>query len=186
VATGASAAVPASPGPEPASWEAEDGKVPAAAAGVATAPAAGGDEEDEERQGKFWREDKIGLLLTLQSEASAHDPCPQIPKTFLNPAHMSQLVRELKKRAPPQEEAAQETEDPQAGDEALRANAARWEPPEVQAKQVLATRRSWAQFGPMVAGAAWALGFFAAARKAFVADAADDNWTLHGRLFSCL
>src|SRR5262249_3945276 len=106
VATGASAAVPASPGPEPASWEAEDGKVPAAAAGVATAPAAGGEEEDEERQGKFWREDKIGLLLTLQSEASAHDPCPQIPKTFLNPAHMSQLVRELKKRAPPQEEAA--------------------------------------------------------------------------------
>jgi hypothetical protein len=183
-ATGASAAVPARRGPEPASWEAEDGKLPAAAAGVATAAAAGAEEEDEQRQGKFWREDKIGLLLTLQSEASASDPCPQIPKTFLNPAHMSKLVRELKKRAPPQEEAAQETEDPQAGDEALRANEARWEPPEVQARQVLATRRSWAPFGPMVAATAWTLGFFAAARKAFVADGAENNWTLHRQLFS--
>jgi hypothetical protein len=182
-ATGASAAVPAPPGPEPVSWEAEDG-LPAAAAGVATVPAAGAEEEDEERQGKFWREDKIGLLLTLQSEALAYDPCPQIPKTFLNPAHMSKLVRELKKRAPPQEEAVQGTDDPQAGDEALRANEARWEPPEVQAKQVLATRRSWAEFGPMVATAAWALGFFAAARKAFVADGAENNWTLHRQLFS--
>ena len=182
-ATGASAAVPAPPGPEPASGDAEDGKLPAAAAGVATA-AAGAEEEDEERQGKFWREDKIGLLLTLQSEASASDPCPHIPKTFLNPARISKLVRELKKRAPPQEEAAQETEDPQAGDEALRANEAQWEPPEVQAKQVLATRRCWAQFGPMVATAAWALGFFAAERKAFVADGAENNWTLHRQLFS--
>jgi hypothetical protein len=177
-ATGASAAVPA----PPASCGAEDG-LPAAAAGVRTV-AAGAEEEDEQPQGKFWREDKIGLLLTLQSEASAYDPCPQIPKTFLNPAHMSKLVRELKKRAPPQGEAAQETEDPHVGDEALRANEARWEPPEVQAKQVLATRRSWAQFGPMVAAAAWALGFFAAARKAFVADGAENNWTLHRQLFS--
>jgi hypothetical protein len=184
VAATASAALAASSGPEPASGEAEDGKLPAAAAGVATAAAAGAEEEDEERQGKFWREDKIGLLLTLQSEAPASDPCPHIPKTFLNPAHMSQLVRELKKRAPPQEEAAQETKDPQAGEEALRANEACWEPPEVQAKQVLATRRSWAQFGPMVATAAWTLGFFAATRKAFVADGAENNWTLHRQLFS--
>jgi len=173
------------PEPEPAALAAADGNVlPVAATGVATAPAAGAEEEDAERRGQFWREDKIGLLLTMHSEASAHDPCPQIPKTFLNPTRMTKLVRELKKRAPPREEAAQATDDPNAGNEALRANEARWEPPEVQAKQVVATRRSWAQFGPMVAAAAWALGFFAAPRKAFVADGAENNWTLHRQLFS--
>jgi hypothetical protein len=36
----------------------------------------------------------------------------------------------------------------------------------------------------MVAAAAWVLGFFAAARKAFVADGAENNWTLHRQLFS--
>jgi hypothetical protein len=153
-----------------------EGNVPGAAAGA--------EEEDAERRGKFWREDKIGLLLAMQSEESAHDPCPQIPKTFLNPARMTKLVRELKKRAPPQEEAAKEADDPDAGDEAMRANETRWKPPKVQARQVVATRHCWAEFGPMVAAAAWAQGFFAAARKAFVADGAENNWTLQRQLFS--
>ena len=146
--------------------------------------AAGIEEEDGQRRGKFWREDKIGLLLLMQSAESADDPCPQIPKTFLNPARMTKLVRELKKRAPPQEEAAKDTDDPQVGAEALRANETRWKPPEVQGKQVVATRRSWAEFGPMVAAAAWQLGFFTATRKAFVADGSDNNWALQRQLFS--
>ena len=150
---------------------------PAAAAGVV-------EEDDDERRGQFWREDKIGVLLTLHSEVSVDDPCPHIPKTFLNPTRMSKLVRELKKRAPPHEEAAKATDDPDAGEEALRASETRWKPPEVQAKQVLATRQPWAEFGPMVAAAAWASGFFAAERKAFVADGAANNWTLHEQLFS--
>jgi hypothetical protein len=175
----------AQPGPQPAaSAEADESVPPAAVPGATPEPAAGAREEDEERRGRFWREDKIGLLLTMQSEPSAHDPCPQIPKTFLNPARMAKLVRELKRRAPPQEEAAKEADDPDADDEALRANEARWEPPEVQGKRVVATRQSWAQFGPMVAAAAWAQGFFAAARKAFVADGAENNWTMHRQLFS--
>jgi hypothetical protein len=142
------------------------------------------EEEDDERRGQFWREDKIGVLLTLHSEVSADDPCPQIPKTFLNPTRISKLVRELKKRAPPQEEAAKATDDPDAGVEAMRASETQWTPPEVQAKQVVATRRPWAEFGPLVAAAAWAAGFFAAERKAFVADGAENNWTLQRQLFS--
>jgi hypothetical protein len=120
----------------------------------------------------------------MHSAVSADDPCPQIPPTFLNPARMTRLVRELKKRAPPQQDAVKEADDPHAGDEALRENERRWEPPEVQAKQVVATRRPWEQFGPMVAAAAWKLGFFAAARRAFVGDGAENNWTLHRQLFS--
>jgi hypothetical protein len=144
-----------------------------------------GEEDDaEERRGRFWREDKIGVLLTMTSTVSEHDPCPEIPTTFLQPARMTKLVRELKKRAPPHEEAAKGTDEPEAGTEALRDNAARWQPPEVQAKQVVASRRPWSAFGPLLASAAWSLGFFAAPRKAFIGDGADNNWTLHRQLFS--
>lgn len=169
------------PGPEPAA----NGHVSAAAsASAAPAPVAAVEEEDEERRGRFWREDKIGLLLTLHSAESATDPCPLIPKTFLHPTRIAKLVRDLKKRAPPPEEAAQPTDDPDAGAEALRDPQARWRPPEVQTKQVVASRRSWAEFGPMMAAAAWERGFFAAQRRGFVGDGAENNWTVHRLLFS--
>ncbi len=142
------------------------------------------EEEDEERRGRFWREDKIGLLLTMRSAASATDPCPHIPKTFLQPTRISKLVRELKKRAPPQEEAAKPADDPDAGVEALRDTATPWQPPEVQTRQVVASRRSWAEFAPVVATTAAALGFFAAERRAFVGDGAENNWTVQRQLFS--
>jgi hypothetical protein len=142
-------------------------------------PEAAEDDAEPER-GRHWREDKIGVLLTLDSQESAHDPCPSIPACFLNPARMTQLVRELKKRAPPQEEAA-------AATQALEADAndaTAWKPPEVLSKRVVATRRSWPQFGPMVAAAAWSNGFFAARRKAFLGDGADNNWTMWRNFFS--
>jgi hypothetical protein len=166
------------------------GREPAADGHVSAVPAAAPatvaavEEEDEERRGRFWREDKIGLLLTMSSAESAQDPCPQIPELFLHPSRMTKLVRELKKRAPPQEEALQPTDDPDAGAEALRNPETRWQPPQVQTKQLVATRRSWAEFGPMVAAAASALGFFAAVRRAFVGDGAENNWSVHRQLFS--
>src|SRR4029077_12485768 len=85
VATATTTATAHVPGLEPAA-------APAAPAAVAAV-----EEEDEERRGRFWREDKIGLLLTMRSAASATDPCPHIPKTFLQPTRISKLVRELKK-----------------------------------------------------------------------------------------
>jgi hypothetical protein len=141
-------------------------------------------EDDEAERGNCWREDKIGLLLTLNSEERTHDPCPSIPPNFLNPIRMSQLVRELKKRAPPQDEAAKQASDVSLVDNALAENETRWQPPPVQSKRVVATRRPWEQFGPMVAEAAWQLGFFAAERKAFIGDGAETNWTLHRSYFS--
>ena len=89
---------------------------PAAAAVAAAAT----EEEDDERRGKFWREDKIGLLLTLHSDEAASDLCPLVPPTFLHPARMAKLVRELKKRAPPQEDGVNEAADPDADAAALR------------------------------------------------------------------
>jgi hypothetical protein len=163
-------------------------QAPAATPAAATALVAANDvlhpEEDdvdaEPARGRHWREDKIGVLLTLDSQESEHDPCPTIPATFLNPARMTQLVRELKKRAPPQEEVDQQAQTTTAA----RDDGAPWKPPEVRSKQVVATRRSWPQFGPLLAAAAWAAGSFAAARRAFVGDGSENNWTLWRSYFS--
>jgi len=160
------------------------GVVPTVSAALPLPAADLASDDDEAERGQHWREDKIGLLLTLVSTEAKADPCPTIPGHFLNPVRMSRLVRELKKRAPPQAEAAKEADDPLAADEALAANTAQWEPPKVQGKRVVASRRPWEQFGPLVATAAWEQGFFAASRKAFLGDGADNNWTLHRNYFS--
>lgn len=58
---------------------------PAAAGPPAKPPGAGVEEEvwDEEEvssaKARYWREDKIGRLLTMPSAVAANDPCPEIP-----------------------------------------------------------------------------------------------------------
>ena len=43
-------------------------------------------EEETQRTKKagFWREDKVGCLLSMASTVSEEDPCPQIPKTLVD------------------------------------------------------------------------------------------------------
>ncbi|OWK44281.1 hypothetical protein FRUB_02213 [Fimbriiglobus ruber] len=146
---------------------------------------------DEKHRGQHWREDKIAEFMTTDSESHDADPCPQIPALFVNPARIVKLVRELKTKKSARTEApgpeiATETEAPEA-DLAVVQEAAEtgtWKPPDVRTKELMATRRKWPQLGPMVAAAAWMLGFFAAKRKAFVADGAENNWTMWRNHFS--
>lgn len=150
---------------------------------AAAAAADGSDEElppDDKHRGKHWREDKIGLLMTMTSEASAQDPCPQVPAAFLDPTRMAKLVRELKTKKSARQEAVAEAEAPEEAEQVLReaGQTVRWQPPEVQDKHLTATRRSWAAFGPMVATLAWRLGFFQAPRRAFVGDGSDNVWAV--------
>ena len=44
-----------------------------------------------------WREDKIGLLMTMTSEESAMNPGPTIPENFVDPLRIIKLCGELKK-----------------------------------------------------------------------------------------
>ena len=37
---------------------------------------------DLSRKGRFWRETKVGVLLSMQSETHAEDPCPIVPRVF--------------------------------------------------------------------------------------------------------
>ena len=166
------------------------------AASAATATPAETEEEetlpsDDQHRGKHWREDKIGLLMTMQSEEQESDPCPQVPSAFVDPTRIVKLTRELKtKRSATVEEnkqeAAGDTDTPEEAEQVLREAGDRveWQPPEVETKQLTATRQPWKAFGPMVAALAWTMGFYQAARKAFIGDGAENNWTLWRKHFS--
>jgi hypothetical protein len=150
-----------------------------------TTPEQADDEETAatERKG-HWREDKIGLLLTMQSEPAATDPCPELPEHFKDPTRIVKLVRELKTKKAVAEEALAETPEPEQGQKALDDNGHQWQPPAVQTRDLVASRCPWGDFGVKLALVAWSQGFFAAPRKAFLGDGSDNNWTIHRRYFS--
>ena len=139
---------------------------------------------EDGRSGKHWREDKIGLLMTMTSVESASDPCPEIPQHFLDVTRILKLARELKTKAAPREEAAKETSEPEVGVKALASPESSWTPPEVKEKRLVGSRVRWPFFGPILAQAAWAWGFFAAKRKAFIGDGSENNWAIWRQYFS--
>lgn len=133
--------------------------------------------EEAERQkagSDFWREMKVGALLSMSSETYAEDPCPTIPSIFVQPLRMRRMVREIKGFSGP--------DDDSAHDEA--ASEPRPGRPKVFVRSVVATRQDVHALGPMLAAAAWERGFAAAARKAFVGDGQEANWSVHRRYFS--
>jgi hypothetical protein len=134
--------------------------------------------DEEECRSRFWRDHKVGCLLTMHSREHAEDPCPQIPETFLNPRRMTQLVRELGHfgaTGPPETDLTL-AEPAESIDRPGR--------PQPRVKTILASRVCSAVFGGLLAAAAWSRGFAAARCKGFVADGAAMNWTLHARFFS--
>jgi hypothetical protein len=139
------------------------------------------DEAEEEPRHGHWREDKIGVLMTMTSEVSAADPCPEIPEHFVDPTRILKLVREIKSSVSVPERDEPETADGTA--ESAREAEASWTPrPEM--RTTVATRAPAKTFKAILAQAAWALGFGTAKRKAFVADGAAVNWTTHKQWFS--
>jgi hypothetical protein len=128
----------------------------------------------EDRSG-YWRETKVGCLLTVASEISSEDPCPTIPQVFVDPRRMRKMVREIKgfcaeeDKESSREEAAAE---PRKGQ------------PVVLVRSVVATRQDVHALGRQLAAAAWQRGFAAAPRKAFVGDGQEANWTVHRTQFS--
>ncbi len=155
----------------------EAGSLPA----EATSPAAGEAEEwDEEPPAAkgFWREDKISLLVEMESPAAGGDPCPEIPPGFLDVLRIPKLAREIGKVA-----AKEEDDDAESAAEQVLSEEAVYEPPKVERRRVAATCQPWCVFARMVARAAWAAGFQKAKRKAFVGDGSANNWRLQRRFF---
>jgi hypothetical protein len=157
----------------------------AAAAGndvVATEAEAEEAWEEEKVSTGHWREDKVGLLLTMHSTVSATDPCPEIPASFREAARIPELVRALSRQVKEPADSGGEASEAQPAAEPLP-EPSRYQPPQVQQRQVLASRLCWPSFAPIVAAAAWAWGFQGARRKAFVGDGSANHWRLQGRFF---
>jgi hypothetical protein len=157
-----------------------------AAVGTTEPPVVAGNEDWEQDAADLkghWREDKVGLLMTMKSTVSRDDPCPDIPESFVDPTRIQRLVRELQKNVKQTQDAAGETAEPEAAEQALT-EGARYEPPKVLARQVAASRCTWPDFAPVLAAAAWQLAFQGAARKAFVGDGSKNNWVLQKRFLA--
>jgi hypothetical protein len=148
------------------------------------APAVAQDEawEEEKTPSGHWREDKVGLLLTMHSAVSATDPCPELPPSCVDTARIPELVRELSRQVKQAEDSADRADAAGAADEALREGPA-YEPPRVEQRKVLASRLTWPAFAPILAAAASAWGFQGAARKAFVGDGSANHWRVQRRFF---
>jgi hypothetical protein len=143
------------------------------------------DDNPPERNG-HWREDKIGLMMTMTSKVSENDPCPEIPENFIDPTRIFKLAREIKghvggaknESTEPPESETQSMDDVEQNTDAATTT------PKPRVRTMVATRKPAERFGEILAWAAWARGFAAAHRKAFVADGASTNWTIQKQWFS--
>lgn len=125
-----------------------------------------------------WRETLVGCLLRMTSQEHTEDPCPTIPKTFVDPQRMGDLGREIKGFSASLE-TTESTQSPPAESPDDHS-----EKPKVLVRSVVATRQGIDTLGKRLVAAAYQRGFSAASRKAFVADGSATNWSVHDKHFS--
>jgi hypothetical protein len=130
-----------------------------------------------------WQEYKGGVLDSLASDVSEHDPCPKVPEVFLQRERIDKLTREITSLAARPETSPTETDVPSAAIPDTRETAlippeelpwAGYQPPQVIDRDVVSSRRDSRTFGSQLAACAWSLGFFGASRKAWIGDG--QNW----------
>jgi hypothetical protein len=130
------------------------------------------------------KEDKIACLATLSGPTFAEDPCPEPPEAFLCPRRVQRLVDQMKglsgETEPP--EILGEGADPTGGTVGNKP-AGRWSPARL-VRTCVASLESSSSFGPLVAAEAQERRFYQARRRAFVADGAAYNWSIHAGYFS--
>jgi hypothetical protein len=126
------------------------------------------------------KEDKIACLVTRTDVATATDPCPEPPPSLVEPRRVQRLVQRMAGRsgdggAPPDDEPADAP-----GAKAGTPEAEPWSPRR-RVRTCVASLTDSRSFGPLVAAEAQGRDFYAAGRRAFVADGAAYNWTIqHG------
>jgi hypothetical protein len=140
-------------------------------------------DEDEEKPSGHWHEDKVGLVVVMESKVSTSDPNPEIPKAFLDPDRVTKIVRGMKKSAALQAEEQEEAKEQEERQEAME-QAKEYKGPKLKERRVVASRKSWPIFGTILASAAWLAGFAKAERRAFVADGARSIWKVWRTRFS--
>jgi len=129
------------------------------------------------------KEDKIACLATLTGPTFDTDPCPEPPESFLCPRRVRRLVNQMKGQAGRDESQEIPEESTAVATEPIAAESAeRWSP-EKLVRTCVASLESSASFGPLVAAEAQGRHFYEAKRRAFVADGAAYNWSIHAGYF---
>jgi hypothetical protein len=133
------------------------------------------------------KEDKVACLVTLHSAEYAEDPQPEPPPSFVQPRRIQRLVQQM----------AGQASDPLAGADAAPAAPGAEEPaapvPDPDAepwsrrrlvRTCVASLVDSRSFGPLMAAEAQSRDFYAARRRAFVADGCAYNWSIHRGYFA--
>lgn len=128
-----------------------------------------------------WREDKVGIVLSMTSEVHSEDPSPEFPEWLAG----ADVIRELAQLAA-QEESATEIGSASADEWPSDQPTQTWPDvaPQLVSREVIASSVPGEEFGWHLEWKAWTLGVPAAPRQAFVADGLAVNWTIHRRHFS--
>jgi hypothetical protein len=130
-----------------------------------------------------WREHKVACLARLQSDTHEADPQPDPPACFADPDYVAGLVRQVRAQAGAAAEQPPEPEEA-AGAAAPAAEGPPAPPVPVRlVRTCVATLRDSKAFGPMVAAEAQERDFYAAGRRAFLADGQHYNWSIHRTYF---
>jgi hypothetical protein len=138
------------------------------------------------KQDTHWRESKVSVFETYQSDVHQADPDPHLPRCFLDLKRTKEMVRGLGHALPVglefgvENQTRKHGESPQKG----RDRVARPGRPKRLVRSVLASRACSDEFGPMVHQAAWERNFFGAVRRAFLGDGLLMNWTIQQRHFA--
>jgi hypothetical protein len=139
------------------------------------------------RQESHWRESKVSVLETYQSDVLETDPDPDVPRGFLDLKRTKEMVRGLGHDLPVGLEFGAEDQERGTDEAAPKGRDRRARPgrPKRLVRSVQASRRSGDDFGPIMHQAAWERNFFGAGRKAFLGDGLAVNWTIQRRHFAC-
>jgi hypothetical protein len=125
------------------------------------------------------KEDKIACLVTLTDVAGDEDPCPEPPPSFVEPRRIQRLVQQMAGRSGEGDGPATDAAPPAVvGDP----DAEPWSPRR-RVRTCVASLTDSRSFGPLVAAEAQSRDFYAAGRRAFVADGQTYNWTIQRGYF---
>jgi hypothetical protein len=125
-----------------------------------------------------WREDKVGCLLSMQSETHESDPVPELPEWLATSSAVAELAKMAEKRG------ISETSGPIQDPPTEMLDEATYPAPKLVSREVVASGVEAESFGWQLAARAWQRGFPSAERQAFVADGAHVNWTIQRQHFS--
>lgn len=130
-----------------------------------------------------WREDKVGIVLSMRSEVHPADPAPEFPDWLASAPVVSEIAQLAARDEESSEVYSADTtesvaeEPPALGD---------WKDlaPKLLSREVIASSEEAESFGWHLEYKAWKMGLQAATRQAFVADGLAVNWTIHKKHFS--